>query len=777
MTVPKSPAKGLTPHLPSSYHRPPHVKPRLIHRIGCSLFWASLLTLAYLFPISDLFAEEAVQPSVARLLDARFSVSTFMLNLEKQGLEDNTFTNGLGRDTTLIGNLVNATVYRRLLPNLEAELGVFANIPFGHDTEVSQVRPIVRLTYQPIDQLTAVAGTIRTPHRDFHDAVFDNGNRFLRPIEQGAQMLVDSQHYRQDLFINWQQAFQGSSPNRFDVGYAGQLKFGPLRFNGQAHWVRNGQALFKLDRSFDTRDNLVVAAGPELVLQPARWLPSADWWNALGISFTYLTSYNQADDGTDATRGRGYELRTWLDLAGWRPYVAFWKGRNFLSQQGDPEFRASNFPEIGLSKTFRLGERASLEFGIQARRIRAFFTEDGIHYMNRDTFKWVNQQYLMFNWDWDTNHADLVGDVWASLSRPFTDRQDDASDRRFHMKVDALTYAYRVDYAGLGQIGSRPVSDRTFAGQYLAPVLRYSPSPTLHLDVGLFAGLPVGDTQRFHTVQPIVSAEYEMIPEVRLVAGTLHRNHPFVDAVFNDAMLFSRPIEQGFQLLVDRKHYQQDLFINWNQIETFQKAERFDVGYAGRVAAGHFSLNGQVYWAHSGGAQYSEARTFFGAGLPRDRPAGNNLLTAFGPQFSFQPRQYWSRLSWFREIDVMALYLTSQNEPTQSGSPIVRGRGYQFTAGLNLDGWRPYVTIWRGEQFVSERGDPAYYAGDFTEFGLVKDVALPAGFSLRFGGFGRTIERHLTHTEYALLNWSWDQSRWRGFCLRPTLLHREETQC
>ena len=37
----------------------------------------------------------------------------------------------------------------------------------------------------------------------------------------------------------------------------------------------------------------------------------------------------------------------------------------------------------------------------------------------------------------------------------------------------------------------------------------------------------------------------------------------------------------------------------------------------------------------------------------------------------------------------MALYLTSQNEPTQSGAPIVRGRGYQLTAGVDLDGWRP----------------------------------------------------------------------------------------
>ncbi len=724
-----------------------------------------------------LSAEGPAPSATSHVVDTRFSTTTFLLNLEKQGLEDNTFTNGLGRDTTLIGNLVNASIYKRLLPNLEAELGVFANMPFGHDHEVSQVRPIMRLTYQPTEEITGIVGTLHVPHQDFHNALFYRGNRFLRPIEQGAQMLVDSEFYRQDLFINWEQAFRGSATNRFDVGYAGQLKFGPLHFNGQTHWVRNGQTLFKLDRSFQAGDNLVVAAGPELALEPNRFFRSLDWWRQIGIRFTYLTSYNQTDAGAEATRGRGYELQAWLDLAGWRPYLAFWKGRNFISQQGDPEFRASNFPEVGLSKTVRLGDRASIEFGAQARRIRAFFTEDGITYQNRDTFKWVNQEYLVFNWNWDTNHADLIGDIWASLSRPFDDRQDASSAQRFSAKFDTLTYVYNVAYPGVRQIGGVPVSDQTFAGQYLSPVLQYRVSPQLTLNAGLFAGLPVGDTQRFHTVQPILSAEYEMIPDMRLVAGTLHRNHPFVDALFNDAMLFARPIEQGFQLLVDREHYHQDLFVNWSQVETFQKAERFDVGYAGRVSAGHFSLNGQVYWAHSGGAQYSESRTFFGPGIPRDRPAGNNFLTAFGPQFTFQPGQYWSQLSWFREIDVMALYLTSQNEPTQSGSPIVRGRGYQLTAGLNLDGWRPYVTLWRGEHFVSERGDPAYYAGDFTEFGLVKDVALPAGFSLRFGGFGRIIDRHITHTEYALLNWSWNQSTWRGFCLRPTLLHREERQC
>ncbi|MFO0732670.1 MAG: hypothetical protein U0361_17165 [Nitrospiraceae bacterium] len=51
-----------------------------------------------------------------------------------------------------------------------------------------------------------------------------------------------------------------------------------------------------------------------------------------------------------------------------------------------------------------------------------------------------------------------------------------------------------------------------------------------------------------------------------------------------------------------------------------------------------------------------------------------------------------------------------------------------MTGGVDLAGWRPYVTIWRGEQFNTERGDPAYFAGNFTEFGMLKDVDLPGRF-------------------------------------------------
>lgn len=724
---------------------------------------------------SLLCAEESLSPSTEHVLDFRVQTTTYFLDLEKQGLQDNTFTNGLGRDTTLIGDFLNVTLHRQLTPRLNLELGVFANIPFGHDTVVSQVRPIARLEYRPVDQVSALLGTLQVPHRQFLDAVFDDANRFVRPIEQGAQVTTELEFYRQDAFINWEQAFRSSAPNRFDLGYAGQLRAGPFRFNGQMHWVQNGQALLKLDRSFRTGHNIVSAFGPEFALSPARYLGMPEWFREIGVQVNYLNSYDESNGAPPATivRGRGYNFQAWMDLDGWRPHIGFWRGASFLSQQGDPEFAAGNFMEVGLSKTIALAEDASIEFGGQARRVTNFVTVQGVK-----ASSWLNQEYIVFNWNWDTRRTNrFFADLFPRSTDGAAHPSEGSSGRLFIPLMDSLTYVYNVAVPGVRAVNGQAVSDKTFAGQYLSPVLRYMPTTQLTLDAGVFVGLPVGSAQPFHTVQPILSAKWEMLPEISLVAGTLYRNHPLVDAIFDDATLFSRPIEQGFQFLVNRPTYQQDLFIAWNQIETAHKPEQFDVGYSGRLAHSIFGLNGQVYWAHSGGAQYSEARTFFGPGIPRDRAASNNFQIAAGPDVTLRPGEYWRTLSWFREFEVIALYLTDQNEPTSSTEPITRGRGYFLSAGVDLEGWRPYLNFWRGEHFMTARGDPAYFAGNFTEFGMVKDFTLPAGFTLRVGGFGRTISGHVTHTEYALLNWSWDGASWRGFCLRPTLLHSTEKPC
>ncbi len=739
-----------------------------------------LLPLTIHVPVAE--AAEPGPRSGLQALDLRLEATTFVLDLEKQGLQDNTFTDGLGRDTTLIGDLVNVTVSRRLASSLKTTVGVFANLPFGHDTVVSRVRPIARLTYTPAEWVEGIAGTLKVPHRDFLDGVFDDANRFLRPIEQGLQVVADSPAYRQDLFVNWEQAFGGSQPRRFDVGYAGQLRAGPFRFNGQMHWVQNGQALLKLDRSFTTQRNIVTALGPELVIEPGRYANLPGWWREAGVRATYLTSSDEPQDPQGRPtcgflggsvpchgliRGRGYELQVWLDLDGWRPRVGFWRGDGFTSQQGDPEYKAKHFTEVGLSKLIPLGEDGSLEFGTQVRKMPNFVVGEGS--------KWVNQHRFVLNWNFDTARTPLFGGMPNLLAQG----QDEAAHPArspLSARLDTLTYVYTVQFPGIRTLRGQPISEPAYAGEYLSPVLRYSPSPWLKLDAGVFAGLPVGSTQPFHTVQPILAAELEVLPQVSLVAGTLYRNHPFLDAIFNDAMLFTRPIEQGFQLLVNRPAYQQDFFINWSQLETSLKPERFDIGYAGRIGRDGLALNAQLYWDHAGGAQFSEARSLRPDGN-RSRSTFNNFQAAVGPDLTVQPAEHWPALSWLREVGVMALYLVDENQPVERSQPVTRGRGYLLATGVDVSGWRAYVNFWRGENFIMSNGDPAYLAGNFTEYGLLKDVVIAEGFTVRVGGLARTITGQITHTEYVLLNWAWDRAPWRGYCLRPTLLHPHEKQC
>jgi len=133
-----------------------------------------LLPFAFLLSVGipSIHAADSTSPSTPHALDLCFEVTTFVLNLEKQGLQHNTFTNGIGVDTTLIGDFLNVSLHRQLAPRLDADLGVFINIPFGYDTVVSQVRPIARLTYTPVDDVTARVGTLKVPHRDFLNAVF-----------------------------------------------------------------------------------------------------------------------------------------------------------------------------------------------------------------------------------------------------------------------------------------------------------------------------------------------------------------------------------------------------------------------------------------------------------------------------------------------------------------------------------------------------------------------------------------------------------------------------
>lgn len=82
------------------------------------------------YPSRDI-AEDTAPPATPHVIDMRFSTTTFLCQSGEAGPGRQYLYQRIGMDTTLIGNSANASIYKRLLPTLEAELGVFANMPFG----------------------------------------------------------------------------------------------------------------------------------------------------------------------------------------------------------------------------------------------------------------------------------------------------------------------------------------------------------------------------------------------------------------------------------------------------------------------------------------------------------------------------------------------------------------------------------------------------------------------------------------------------------------------
>lgn len=273
---------------------------------------------------------------------------------------------------TLFGDFTALQLRYSPASNVHLYGGVFFAIPFGGEDTVETVRPVLALVYRPVEGVHFLAGTLQPRHR-FHDAVFDDLMYFIRPVEQGFQLLVDRRYYQQDLFINWQQQNTRVTNERFDIGYVGKLQFGFLRLNLQGHYDHlGGEVPFPDFRPLEARNNLAWAVGPELAFSPSRYFPSLSAWREVGVALTFLGTSDQPNSRTPefSTKGHAHELRGWVDLLGWRVEASRWRSDSFVASNGDRFFGVSDLTEVSLAKLFPLVRQVVLEFGGLVRFIK-----------------------------------------------------------------------------------------------------------------------------------------------------------------------------------------------------------------------------------------------------------------------------------------------------------------------------------------------------------------------------------------------------------------------
>lgn len=165
-------------------------------------------------------------------LDFVFETTIFSKNLELFDLHP---YEGL----TYFGFLTPVRFRYRPHDQVTIEAGALLGYDFGDNNELSEVEPIIRMVYEPVQDTFFIAGTIMRTHA-MHDAIYDDAIAFRENTEQGLQFRADLEKLKEDLWINWRLSETLIRSEKFDIGNVIQLRFGDLWIDGQFLWRHIG---------------------------------------------------------------------------------------------------------------------------------------------------------------------------------------------------------------------------------------------------------------------------------------------------------------------------------------------------------------------------------------------------------------------------------------------------------------------------------------------------------------------------------------------------------
>jgi hypothetical protein len=251
----------------------------------------------------------------------------------------------------------------------------------------------------------------------------------------------------------------------------------------------------------------------------------------------------------------------------------------------------------------------------------------------------------------------------------------------------------------------------TLLGVQFWSQLSYRPDARFEVLAGLFgnhqlgspdffsqtrATLPHGeDTTTYSPIRPILSFRYHTAHSTG-VMGTLitEDRHGLIEPLYEMRLDISRPVEYGVQWLERRTHFDGEVFLNWQHLNTPTSREIFDYGV---VARGRLTpwltLEGQMHAKHRGGQLFNAGET-----------VANNHAGAIGLRLGDSLRVLGrSELAYFRVgSDGYLDTLEAQQYPD-------KGYGNYFRLKVAPGNWLDVVAIvWTGHGFHAEEGDGNY---------------------------------------------------------------------
>lgn len=268
-----------------------------------------------------------------------------------------------------------------------------------------------------------------------------------------------------------------------------------------------------------------------------------------------------------------------------------------------------------------------------------------------------------------------------------------ADSGKLSLQVDNLNYLRNYEYSG-----EIPLSYTLF-GYQLIPQLKYQLNERFQLKGGIFLRREFGRSG-FHQIAPVLTAKYQK-KGFSFLLGTLEGalNHRFIEPVYDVESIISDRLEQGAQVILDKKRIWLDWYIDWEKaIEQYSPyREEFTTGVSSRIKLINtdqlsVELPLQALVTHKGGQIDT-------SGLPVE----SLLNTAVGASVTLNT--HGSFLKAVRTEHYFAYYKDFSGQKVQL---YPNGTGWYSsllfkTKWLDID-----ARYWRGHQFFGPRGGALY---------------------------------------------------------------------
>jgi hypothetical protein len=261
--------------------------------------------------------------------------------------------------------------------------------------------------------------------------------------------------------------------------------------------------------------------------------------------------------------------------------------------------------------------------------------------------------------------------------------------QKLSLNIYNLNYLHNTEW-----FSNIPLSGTLFGYEFI-PELQYQVSPKFILRGGIYLQKEFG-RPNYTTIAPTFTAKYQT-KHSSFIIGNIEggANHGFVEPIYDYAWLINERLENGLQIKVNTKPYDQDLYINWRRAihpgDNFK--EEFDIGYSANFNLFEndkwsFKIPAQLIYSHKGGQIDAD---------PEPLTSLMNDATGLKIKYKVNSR-------FLKNILLDNYYVNYRDISFTRRQPYNSGNGFLSHLLLDFKDVGIDIRYWNSEKFITPRG-------------------------------------------------------------------------